>query len=265
MRLQLKQYVDEKLPTDVKDAVIERWRDIANEIQSKPEYKDAVNTLYGLWRKYSDQWVSELKEAADKSTAKLKEVDVQPDEDAESAVRLFREIIESFTGSLDGALQSGDKLYKHVRDDDRIQQIWNEFETLFERSINDIGYVTSNRASRQFDTLYDRARAVVEENAEWKKDANAFFSEAQKLFDNAANDRALEAVGDAFEDLGDALAEFGKTGYNLVGIDGGDLWKDISTVFLPRILGALKQVPMPRVEFTSEDVDLIVDNVKFES
>ncbi|KWU45594.1 Proteophosphoglycan ppg4 [Rhodotorula sp. JG-1b] len=262
---ELKHYVDEKLPTDVKDAVIERWRDIANEIQRKPEYKDAVNTLYGLWRKYADQWVSELKEAAEKSTAKLKDVEAEPNEKAEDAVSLLREIIESFTGPLDGAFQAGDKLYKHVRDDERIQQIWSEFETLFERSINDPGYVTSNRASRQFDSLYDRSREVVESNADWKRDANAFADEARKLLDNAANDRALEAVGDAFEDLGDAISEFGKTGYNLVGVDGGDLWKDVSTVFLPRILGALKQVPMPRVEFTSEDVDLIVDNVNFES
>lgn len=245
--------------------MIERWRDIANEIQRKPEYKDAVNTLYGLWRKYADQWVNELKEAAEKSTAKLKDVEAEPNEKAEDAVSLLREIIESFTGPLDGAFQAGDKLYKHVREDERIQQIWSEFETLFERSINDPGYVTSNRASRQFDSLYDRSRAVVESNADWKRDANAFADEARRLLDNAANDRALEAVGDAFEDLGDALSEFGKTGYNLVGVDGGDLWKDVSTVFLPRILGALKQVPMPRVEFTSEDVDLIVDNVNFES
>lgn len=245
--------------------MIERWRDIANEIQRKPEYKDAVNTLYGLWRKYADQWVNELKEAAEKSTAKLKDVEAEPNEKAEDAVSLLREIIESFTGPLDGAFQAGDRLYKHVRDDERIQQIWSEFETLFERSINDPGYVTSNRASRQFDSLYDRSREVVESNADWKRDANAFADEARKLLDNAANDRALEAVGDAFEDLGDALSEFGKTGYNLVGVDGGDLWKDVSTVFLPRILGALKQVPMPRVEFTSEDVDLIVDNVNFES
>lgn len=238
---------------------------MVNDIQSKPEYKDAINTLHGLWRKYSSQWANELKDAADKSTAKLKNVEVQPDEDAEDAVSLLRQIIEEFTGSLDGVLGAGDQLYKHVRDDERIQQIWNEFETLVERSINDPGYVSSSRASRQFDGIYDRAREAVTSNAEWKKDANKFISEANQVLDNAANDRALEAVGDAFEDLGDALAEFGKTGYNLIGVDGGDLWKDISTVFLPRILGSVQQVPMPRIEFTSADVDLIVDNVKFES
>ena len=85
----------------------------------------------------------------------------------------------------------------------------------------------------------------------------------QKLLDHAANDRALIAVGDAFEDLGDAMAEFGKTGYNLIGVDGGDLWKDVSTVFLPRILGTLKKIPLPRVEFSSEDFDLVVDNISF--
>jgi hypothetical protein len=50
-------------------------------------------------------------------------------------------------------------------------------------------------------------------------------------------------------------------------IDSPDLSsrKDISTVWLPRILSTIKEVPLPRVEFTSEDFDLIVDNVKFEA
>lgn len=122
-----------------------------------------------------------------------------------------------------------------------------------------------SQASRRFEGIYDRARAIVDSNADWKRDANAFISEVQKLLDNAANDRALIAVSDAFEDLGDSIAVFAKTGYNLVGIDGGALWQDMSTVFLPRLLGAVQMVPLPRVEFSSEDVDLIVDNIKFEA
>ncbi|GAA5867998.1 hypothetical protein JCM5353_008675, partial [Sporobolomyces roseus] len=99
----------------------------------------------------------------------------------------------------------------------------------------------------------------------WKKDANNAISEAQKLLNRAANDKALIALGDACEKLGESTFDFAETGVNLVGAGGGDLWKDVSQVFLPRLLGALKEVPLPRVEFTSEDLDLIVDNIRFES
>ncbi|BGP35560.1 hypothetical protein JCM10296v2_007401 [Rhodotorula toruloides] len=261
----LKEYAEEKLPTDVKDAVIERWRAIVNEIQSKPEYQDAVNTLSDLTRKYFDLAKDELQHAAEASTAKLKDVDAEANEEAKDAVSLLRQIIESFTGNLDPALRATDALYNDLKNDERIQQVWKEFEVLVDRSINDPGYLTSQKASRRFEAIYDRSRAIVDSNADWKRDANAFISEVQKLLDNAANDRALIALGDAFEDLGDSIAVFAKTGYNLVGVDGGALWQDISTVFLPRLLGAVQMVPLPRVEFSSEDVDLIVDNIKFEA
>ncbi|GAA5926641.1 hypothetical protein JCM1841_003190 [Sporobolomyces salmonicolor] len=259
-----KEYIEEELPTDAKDAVIERFKAIINEIQSQPEYSEAVNTLSHLARKYFELSKESLVDAAQASTAKL-DGDLEPNAEAQNAVSLLRQIVESFTGSLEPALQTGDKLYNHVKGDERIQQCWKEFDQLVERCINDPGYITTSKASRRFDTIYDRAREIVESNAEWKRDANAFITETQKLLSHAANDKALLAVGDACEKLGESLADFAHTGVNLVGVDGGDLWKDVSQVFLPRLLGALKQVPLPRVEYTSEDLDLIVDNIRFES
>ncbi|GAA6005836.1 uncharacterized protein JCM10292_004655 [Rhodotorula paludigena] len=258
-------YVDEKLPTDTKDAVIERFRRVVGEIQSKPEYQDAVNTLSHLARKYFNLARDELEKTAEQSKAKLDKLEVEPDDEAKDAVTQLRRIIESFTGPLEPALQAASALHQDLKGDEKVQQVWHEFDVLLDRAINDPGYITTSKASRRFENIYDRARAIVESNADWKRDAKAFVDEASKLLDHAANDQALVAVGDAFEDLGDAVAEFAKTGYNLVGVDGGDLWKDLSTVFLPRLLGSLKSIPLPRVEFTSEDVDLIIDNIKFES
>lgn len=48
-------------------------------------------------------------------------------------------------------------------------------------------------------------------------------------------------------------------------VDGSGVWNDVSSVFLPRILNALHEVPLPRVEYVSKDVDLIIDNVRFTS
>ncbi|GAA6013470.1 hypothetical protein JCM10207_008861 [Rhodosporidiobolus poonsookiae] len=261
----LKEYAEEHLPTDAKDAVIERWKKIVNEIQSKPEYQDAIHTLSHLGRKYFDLTAQELQKAAEQSTAAIKDADASTNKEAKTAVSLLREIVEQFTGPLDDALRAADALYNDLKGDERVQQVWKEFELLLERAIDEPGYVTSNKASRRFESIYDRARAIVESNADWKRDASAFANESSKLLNRAGNDKALLAVSDAFEDLGDSLALFAKTGFNLLGTDGGDLWKDISTVWLPRILSGIKMVPAPRIEFTSEDVDAVIDNIRFES
>ncbi|GAA6024258.1 hypothetical protein JCM11491_006377 [Sporobolomyces phaffii] len=259
-----KEYLEEELPTDTLDAIKERFKAIVNEIQDQPEYSEAINTLSGLARKYFELAKEEIVDAAKATTANVK-LDGEPNQEAENAVGLLRQIVESFTGDLGPALQAASALYKHLENDERFQKIWSEFEELVDRAINDPGYVTSEKASRRFEKIYNEARSIVEANAEWKKDANNAISEAQKLLDHAANDKALLALSDACEKLGESTFDFAETGINLVGAGGGDLWKDVSQVFLPRLLGALKEVPLPRVEFTSEDLDLIVDNIRFES
>lgn len=113
--------------------------------QSKPEYQDAVNTLSDLTRKYFDLAKDELQHAAEASTAKLKNVDAEANEEAKDAVSLLRQIIESFTGNLDPALRATDALYNDLKNDERIQQVWKEFEVLVDRSINDPGYLTSQK------------------------------------------------------------------------------------------------------------------------
>lgn len=259
-----KEYLEEELPTDTVDALKERFRAIINEIQEQPEYSEAINTLSGLARKYFELAKEEIVDAAQATTANIK-LDGEPDQEAENAVGLLRQIVESFTGDLGPALKASSNLYKHLENDERFQKIWTEFEELVDRAINDPGYVTSDKASRRFEKIYDEARSIVESNSVWKQDANTAINEAQTLINRAANDKALIALGDAFEKLGESTFDFAQTGVNLVGRGGGDLWKDVSQVFLPRLLGALKEVPLPRVEFTSEDLDLIVDNIRFES
>ncbi|GAA5971347.1 hypothetical protein JCM3765_007011 [Sporobolomyces pararoseus] len=259
-----KEYLEEELPTDTLDAIKERFKAIVNEIQDQPEYSEAINTLSGLGRKYFELAKEEIVDAAQATTANIK-LDGEPNQEAENALSLFRQIVESFTGDLTPALKAASALYKHLENDERFQKIWNEFEELTDRAINDPGYVTSEKASRRFEKIYNEARSIVEANSEWKKDANTAISEAQKLLDHAANDKALLAFSDACEKLGESTFDFAETGVNLVGSGGGDLWKDVSQVFLPRLLGALKEIPLPRVEFTSEDLDLIVDNIRFES
>ncbi|SCV73759.1 BQ2448_6189 [Microbotryum intermedium] len=255
---QLKSYVDEKLPTDVKDAFIERFKAVVDEIQSNPEFEESINTIVGLIRKYAARSKEALKETASSVDAK-----VETNDKADSAASLFREIVESFTGDLSPVFQTADKVARDLENDSRIKSLLEDAESLLDRAINDPGYITSSRAQRRAESLYDQAQELVNSNAAWKKDADEFVAEASKCLHRAANDKALVQLGDRFERLGKAFTKFTQTGFTLT--DGGAMWADLTQVFLPRILGALEEIPLPRVEFTSEDVDLVIDNVRFTS
>ena len=117
-----------------------------------------------------------------------------------------------------------------------------------DRAIYDPGYVTSSKAQRRAEDIYDRAQAIVTSNAGWKKDANELYKELNQAFETAAADRALANLGKALDRLATAGTKFGRRGMSLV--DGRAVWGDLTQVFLPRFLGALQTIPLPRVEYT---------------
>ncbi|KAK4700151.1 hypothetical protein P7C70_g6097, partial [Phenoliferia sp. Uapishka_3] len=251
-------YVDESMPTDAKDAAIERFKQVINNVQSNPQYEEAISTLTDLVKKYASLTTEAVKEAAEASNA---EVDANPQ--ANNAATLFREIIEAFTGPLDGVFRTADKVIKDLDGDERIKLLFEDAEKLLDRAIHDPGYVTSSKAQRRAEDIYDRAQEVVNSNAAWKADAEALYKEINKAADKAASDRALANLGKAMDRFGSAATKFGKRGMSLV--DGREVWGDLTQVLLPRFLSALQTIPLPRIEYTSADFDLALDSVRFTS
>lgn len=131
----------------------------------------------------------------------------------------------------------------------------NEIDALADRAINDAGYATSSKAQRKVEQLYNEAQDIAKSNAEWKRDADALVDEVNAALENAANDKALLQLGDAVDRFEFATKQFFKTGFSLVDTSA---WSDISQVIVPRLLGALHTIPLPRVEFTVSFVSLVL-------
>lgn len=214
-----------------------------NEIQSDPQYDEAIHTILNLIRKYASLSVQAVQTAASQSTA-----NVEANGSAEKATSIFRSIIETFTGDLTPLLNSIDRVVKDLESDPTIKSILNDAHQFLDRSINDPGYVTTAKAQRRAEKLVDRAQELISSNAEWKANVDRLVKEANKAFDTASRDRALINLGDKVERLGDAMARFGKTGFSLV--DGGGVWNDVTQVLIPRAISALKEIPLPRIEYT---------------
>ncbi|CAD7062625.1 unnamed protein product [Tilletia caries] len=87
----------------------------------------------------------------------------------------LRSIIETFAGgrSLDPLLESVRKIIDDVRQDERLTNYWNEIDSYVERLLFDEGFVTSSKAARKADDLYEKAQKLLESNAGWKRDAEA--------------------------------------------------------------------------------------------
>lgn len=47
--------------------------------------------------------------------------------------------------------------------------------------------------------------------------------------------------------------------------ESSGLYRDAIDVFLPRLIALVKEIPLPRIEFKSADVDFVVDDLSIKS
>lgn len=255
-KVTVRERLDESLPSDPKDKVIERLQNFITAVQSNKEYHSSVNTLVELVKKYANKGLSTASDA-----------DVEADDDASQAIALLRSIIETLANgkSLDDLYAAFDRVVKDVKGDERLSKFADDLDKFVERLLHDPGYVTSSKAYRRADGFVDRAQELVESNAEWKKDARALVDELRELqrqiLDDKTTSDLITNLGYLQRDLGDLTS----AGFNLLKANTTGLHKDVWNVLLPRIITAIKKIPLPRIEYVSETLDLAIDDFILES
>lgn len=113
--------------------------------------------------------------------------------------------------------------------------------------------------------MYDDAQSLIAENDEWKADASRLQKELESLVNGISNDQTTNQLVHALEKLGESLASAGQIGLSSLKAESRGLYRDFVNIIVPRLVGLLQEIPVPRIEFKSEDVDLVVDDVKLES
>ncbi|CAD6960072.1 unnamed protein product [Tilletia controversa] len=253
-------WVEEKTPDDAKDAFVERVKKIIVSVQSNDEYHQAVTTIVQLVKKWGSI-------AVEKADAAKDEVDVEGNEHLHAALDNLRSIIETFAGgkSLDPLLESVRKIIDDVRQDERLTNYWNEIDSYVERLLFDEGFVTSSKAARKADDLYEKAQKLLESNAGWKRDAEALNEQLVEYRDALSHDAEATEFLDALSDLNEDVSELLVDGVSIFALKATGVVADVFDVWLPRLIGQIKSIPLPRCEYKSADIDFVLDNISFES
>ena len=152
-----------------------------------------------------------------------------------------------------------------VKNNEKLSLYFNDLESYIHRLLYQPGYVASRSAARKASSLFDDAQALLKENADWKRDAQELQNQLQGLIDGVQNDETTNQLVDSIQELGDSLATAGQIGFGALRAEGQGLYRDFMDVIVPRVIGLIKEIPVPRIEFKSEDVDLVIDDFNFES
>ncbi len=254
---QARQWIDERSPEDPKDELIERLKNTISSIQSRSEYTQAVDTIIDLVKKYGKTAHNAANDAVDQTDIS------QGQEHLEEAGEQFRKIVETFANgkSLDPLISSFRKAADDIAKDQRLKEYFEQLGDFIERLLKDEGYVTSSKASRKIDQFYDRAQEIIENNPEWKKDANELNRQLREFGEALKTDEESRALVESLKTLSYDVQTLAEQTLALLRGEAKGLYRDMLDVWLPRIIGNIKQIPLPKIEFKSADFDVIVDGI----
>lgn len=139
-----------------------------------------------------------------------------------------------------------------MQKNEKLKIYFDDLENYVHRLLYQPGYIASRSAYRKAESLYDDAQALLKENDQWKRDAKELQSQLQGLVEGVQNDKTTNALVEAIEELGDSLATAGQIGLGSLKVEGQGFYRDFMDVIVPRIIGLVKEIPVPRIEFKSE-------------
>lgn len=222
-------------------------------------------------------------------------VECQRHDDYQESIQWLLGFLEEYSSHAKTAADQGSQSHDAMRSDPALQQSLTEIRTLLERFANGKSF---NDITARVNDLYDDANAD-HELRDWFKQLDAFarrcLLEPGYVLDDAANsegnrlrdtgrqfydgkykthfDAVFGAIGDFFTAMGDdpVNQRFGQdwarlTKDLLFDSEGSlkfkpELWNDVRKIILPSVIDRVGYIPIPRVEYTDDNLDLVIENL----
>ncbi|GAA5879129.1 hypothetical protein JCM16303_001308 [Sporobolomyces ruberrimus] len=253
-----KEYLDEKFPEERRDRFIYRLKKVVVENQRHKDYQQAIEFFMDKAEHYQVQ----AKEATKQSGGTV--ASVRHDTNYQRAYSELRTLLERFANgaSMQGIFDSIDQLYTDSANDSELRSWFRELTTYIRQCLQEPGYIMKDECDRRGRELKDSSKKFWDpKNGKYAGHKDRFFDEVQNFFtsyaDDGLNQRLGESVKSLFSDL--LFNSEGNLEYK------SHLWKDIRSVILPEIFQQIGYIPIPRAEYTSPDVDLVIENLTLES
>ncbi|KAK9387376.1 hypothetical protein V1515DRAFT_74826 [Lipomyces mesembrius] len=250
-----KDYLNKKFSKERRDQVLFRLKKMVVEIQGHPDYQNAIDSLLDLAETYKGR----VGIGADQSQSKVKKI--SEDDHLQLAQYNLKILIERFANntSLDDLLDTFNDLYVDA-DNDLVLKGWlRDLDAYVRKVLKQQGYIISDAANDEFNEIYNRGKDIVGHH--YSDYIYQFQYEFNDLINQFQVDPLNKQFGDSvttlFTDLG--TDEKGEVVFKK------HLVKDITDVILPELFEKTRYVPLPRIEYTGPDLDVVVENLVIES
>ncbi|KAI0634640.1 hypothetical protein C8Q77DRAFT_771072 [Trametes polyzona] len=260
---------------DLADRTSSRLQDayykICDRAQSDENYHKSISTIFDLAQK----WIHRSLDAAgDVNQATSLDAfidDPTPEKHLINGIRGLREFLERLAGgkSLDGFFGALRVCGVDIQQDQDVREWVDSFVAHLRKSLDERGYARSDDAQRTRERLRKEWRELLDKDSDkgrkWKEDVAALKREASEFQTAIDRDEDLRAVRRAHaklgEDLENGLIVASSAGAQSLMERAPWFWQDVFNVYLPKLVGMIKDIPIPRTEYKDNEVEFVLEDL----
>ena len=256
-----KNYLKEKFPKERQDQFVYRLKKIVVECQRHREYQDAMEfflTAFELYKGHAAHIHGQVENAA---------VNARGEGNVQTAESTFRTLIERFANgrSTQPMLDALDMIYTDIKNDPELKEWFGKLDKFLRNCVQVPGYIMKDEVNTQSRQLVEAGKKffVVQDgkvSGKYAAHKDKLFDEVETFFTGMAEDPLNKKFGDDWKRLVQDifLDSNGNATFK------PHLWSDIRDPILPELAKHIGYVPIPRIEYSDKQVDLVIENLTVE-
>ncbi|KAL8852757.1 MAG: hypothetical protein Q9221_002387 [Calogaya cf. arnoldii] len=243
--------LQENVSGDQKDTLIERLKKAVTKLRRRNDYSDSVSTIGVLIKRYAVAY----SRAADQ-TISAAQNDVQTNSELDRAIKNFWSLVSSFGDRKQWQLLEDkfNKLMSHSQKDPDFENLMMDVGNSVQKLLTDPDFFES--ADKKIQELRDKAKQLDNES-DLRKDIDATLEQMQATFNSVLQDSDISSLINTSSKIIQILSPL-HTNTN------PELVNDAIHVFVPLLIQAIQYVPIPRLEVSVPEIDLLLENLIIE-
>ncbi|KAK4076711.1 uncharacterized protein Triagg1_4314 [Trichoderma aggressivum f. europaeum] len=241
----------EHIQGDEQEALTYRLKQAVLKLRKRPNYSDSVSTLSLLLRRYLKVY-----SRAAARTAEIIEEDVGMNQEADEALHNFWQLITSF-GDKDAWNQVEKSFHEVVeigQSDPAFENLVDHLSKLVQDILMDPEFF--NNAEKRFEQLRTESKELTTETSIREKVDHLLGSLSSALRSVSEDAEVLQLINSSTR-----IAHIVSPKNQYI---NKDMTTDLVNVFVPMLIQGIQYLPIPRLEVSTPDADLLLENLVLE-
>lgn len=243
--------LQENVSGDQKETLLYRLKEAVLKLKKRNDYSDSVSTIGLLIKRYALAY----SRVVDQTITTAKD-DVNTNPALDRAVRNFWSLVSSFGDREQWALleQKTNKVMEHSQTDPEFENLMMDVGNSVQELLTDPDFFES--AGKKIQELRDKAKNV-DTDSTLRKDISEVLSQFQITFSSVLADPDISNLVATTTRIANIISP-------LHAATNKDLIQDSLHVFVPLFIQAIQYIPIPRLEISVPEIDLLLENLIIE-